>query len=1081
MPLENTSSTRRTRALILTFFVLSGSTGLVYEIVWMKMLTLTIGNTVFSTTTVLTAFMGGLALGSFLAGRFADRLTEPLKVYAILEGAIGVYALVLPLLIGWTEPLFRLIYQDFHTSFYAFSLLRFLVCGAILLVPTTLMGATLPVLSKYFVDRPTQLGWTIGKLYGANMFGAVMGSMAAGFVLIPAVGVARTIYIAAFLNLAIAAAVLKLGRRATQTAAEGSRARRKVETRKTAARPGEVTKSGARGVTVTVLVAIGLSGVAAMIYQIAWTRVLSLSIGSSVYAFSLIVSAFICGLSLGSLALARWIDRASNVVLALALVQAAIGVSALLTVPVLGKLPTLVTGLVLRYFDSFTHLHVAEFSVIFLLMLIPTFLMGGAFPSAVKICVRDLERVGQSVGNVYAVNTLGAIIGSFSAGFLLIPWLGTQSTIAVAVAINIIAAGIVLLRAPTLAPVKRVGLTLGVVVLPVVAWQQVPSWDPLILTSGPYLYADLYQDLATDKDIGVEAAMREGHELVFFKEGLTATVSVTKTADGDLALNINGKTDATVRGDAATQLMLGHLPLLLHEAAKDVLVIGMGSGMTLGAVQLHPVESVDIVEIEAAVIEASEHFRAFTRDPLNDPRAEVILADGRNHLAFTDEQYDVIISEPSNVWISGMGNLFTREFFDLAKRRLRRGGLMCQWVHAYAMSSDDFKTIVRTFASVFPHTMMWEADFGNDYLLIGYTDDLSIDDATLQRRLSEEWMGDDLARMNMANGSAFVGKLLAVDEALSEYTRGVPLHTDDNSLLEYSAPRALLSDRSPALVRDLYRHRSSPARVLQALGLTEDVSWLGTDPLDVFESKSELAAGYVSFLEGDRQGATQKLERARVLNPVDYDATYLLAKLYYEFGNAHESAGRVDAASDAYRRSVGVIDDLVEADQASSLPHFDLAVVYAQANLRLGVLALGANALQQAAEALQKSLAGPVRYPEAHNNLGVVREREGRYEEAREEYQRALALNPRYVPGRMNLGNVYLRDGRYAEATESYLRVLEQRPDHAVARYNLGVAYFNQSRWEEAESEWTRALELDPNFAEARRSLDVVRSETERR
>ncbi len=169
--------TRQPRTLILILFLLSGSAGLVYEIVWMKMLTLIIGNTIFATTTVLTSFMGGLALGSFLAGRFVDRRTDHLKVYGILEGAIGAYALVLPLLLGWTEPLFRFIYQDFHTSFYVFGLLRFLVCGFVLLIPTTMMGATLPVLSKYFVERQSQLGWTIGKLYGVNTFGAVAGAL----------------------------------------------------------------------------------------------------------------------------------------------------------------------------------------------------------------------------------------------------------------------------------------------------------------------------------------------------------------------------------------------------------------------------------------------------------------------------------------------------------------------------------------------------------------------------------------------------------------------------------------------------------------------------------------------------------------------------------------------------------------------------------------------------------------------------------------------------------------------------------------------------------------------------------------
>ncbi len=1040
----------------------------------MKMLTLIIGNTVFSTTTVLTSFMGGLALGSFLAGKFVDRRTDHLKIYGILEGAIGAYALILPVLFGWTEPLFRFIYQNFHTSFYGFGLLRFLVCGMVLLIPTTMMGATLPVLSKYFVERQSQLGWTIGKLYGVNTFGAVAGSLAAGFVLIPTLGVSRTIYSAAFLNLAIAAAVLLLDRRAATTAAEPRGERVEPEKRKRKEAPGEAPSLSNR-VMITVVLVLGLSGLAAMIYQIAWTRVLSLSIGSSVYAFSLIVSALICGLALGSVAIARFIDRRKDLILLLALVQVSIGISALLIVPILGKLPMFVAGNLLRSFDSFAHVHLAEFAVIFLVLLLPTFMMGGAFPLAVKICATELRHVGEYVGNMYAVNTLGAIIGSFGAGFLLIPWLGTQHSILIGVAINIAAGSALFVHAQTFSPPSRVALTVGVIAITLLAWWRIPRWDTLILTSGPYLYADLYRDLATDKDIGVDAAMREGYELLFFREGLTAVVSVKKTADGDLALEINGKTDATAKGDAATQLMTGHLPLLLHEDAQDVLLIGLGSGMTLGAVERRPVERIDVVELEAAVVEASQYFRPFNNNALSDPRVEVVIADGRNHLAFADEQYDVIISQPSNVWVSGMANLFTREYFASAMRRLRTGGVMCQWVHAYAMSPDDFKTIVHTFSVVFPHTMVWEADFGNDYLLIGHVDDLRVDYATLQRRLSDERIRDDLIRMNTVNVASFVGKLLMVDEAIAEYASGAPLHTDDNFLLEYSAPRAVLKGRSPLLVSDLYRHRSDLSQALQTWGWSEDES-TGNGLAEILEAKRELATGYANFIEGAQQNAIDHSERARALHPGDYDAAYLLATLYYEMGNAHEDAGRSERAADAYARSIGTIDDLVARAPASLRVRFDLAVVYARANLRAGLLFLRENALEAAAAALQKSLADQVRYAEAYNNLGVVYEREGRYDEAREEYERALEVRPRYVPGRMNLGNLLLREGRYEEATQSYRQVLEERPDYPMAYYNLGAAYFNQGDLERAEREWMRALELQPDFAEARRSLDIVRS-----
>jgi tetratricopeptide (TPR) repeat protein len=329
--------------------------------------------------------------------------------------------------------------------------------------------------------------------------------------------------------------------------------------------------------------------------------------------------------------------------------------------------------------------------------------------------------------------------------------------------------------------------------------------------------------------------------------------------------------------------------------------------------------------------------------------------------------------------------------------------------------------------------------------------------------------------MNAANVASFVGKLIMVDEAIAEYAGDAPLHTDDNFLLEYSAPRAVLKDRSSILVRDLYRHRSDLSQALQALGWSEDET-TGDGLARVLEAKQELAAGYVDFLEGSQLDAIDHLERALSLHPGDYDAANVLATLYFDMGNAYEEAGSPERAAEAYARSIGTIDDVVAPEPASLRVHFDLAVVHARANLRAGMLFLRENALEAAARALQESLAGQVRYAEAHNNLGVVYERGGRFDEARVEYERAVDMRPRYVPGRMNLGNLFLREGRYEEAVESYRQVLEERPDYPMAYYNLGAAYFNQGDLERAEAEWMRALELNPDFAEARSSLDVVRS-----
>lgn len=1087
-------SGRKEKALILLFLLLSGSCGLVYEILWMKMLTLVIGNTVFAVTTVLTAFMGGLALGSFLAGRLVERIKKPLRIYGLLEGGIGIYALLLPLLIAGTEPIFRLVYQGFSPSFYGFGLLRFLVCGLLLLVPTTLMGATLPVLSRFFVNRPDNIGRSIGLLYGTNTFGAVLGCALAGFVLIPALGVTWTIYGAAFVNLAICAGVLKLSMNSVQwpdpagnkaniktkkqkkPKKQQQKAPRQSQKRKTDKGTQDLKPDVSPTLVWIVMAAIGLSGLAAMVYQIAWTRVITLAIGSSVYAFSLIVTAFVCGLALGSLAVARFIDRSRYLLPGLAVAQFAIGISALVIAPLLGTLPLFLAKFVFATDQSFIDIHLLEFAVIFVLILVPTLMMGAAVPMAVRICSSDSRRAARLFGSVYALNTLGAIGGSVMAGFCLIPWIGTQNSILVAAALNVLAAGIILFHVPgiTLA-VRRAG-ALSIAAIAMLAWLAIPRWDAAVLVSGPFLYSGKYKKIADEKGIELETAMKNKGRLLYFKEGLNALVSVQKSTLGDVSLKINGKTDASAKGgDVATQLMVGHLPLLLHPGARDVLVIGLGSGMTLAAVEKHPVKAVDVVEIEAAVVEASRHFRKFTGNVLSDPRVNLILADGRNHLALTRRQYDVIISEPSNPWIAGMANLFTREFFDSALARLPSGGLMCQWVHAYALSSMDFKTIVRTFQAVFPHTTLWEAAFSGDYLLIGSARELNINPRTLSDRLENERLAADVRKMRANSAAALISKLIMTETAIPEYVAGAPLHTDDNALLEYSAPRALRWHSAAETLAALYAHRQNPLNVLRFESSAPIPPEMARELLDRFAARNDVLAGFTYYKEGAAQDAMERLEHALTICPRDYDATYLLAKLYYRIGNRFRNEKRHNEAGRAYLKSVATTDNFIRATRGSLSDHFELAMSYSRANHYLGTLALGADRLEQAAAAFDKSLSVGVSYAEAHNNRGIVHERKGEYDAALNHYRLAVKLDPNFISAHMNMGNTLLKQKKYQQAITSYYQVRKLRPDFALTNYNLGMVYFEQAQWQKAEAAWEQALALKPDFDQVRQGLKAVR------
>jgi spermidine synthase len=510
--------------------------------------------------------------------------------------------------------------------------------------------------------------------------------------------------------------------------------------------------------------------------------------------------------------------------------------------------------------------------------------------------------------------------------------------------------------------------------------------------------------------------------------------------------------------------MLGHLPMLLHPEANDVLVIGLGSGMTLGAVELYPADTIDVVELEPAVVRASTYFASFTGEVLDDPRVNLLVTDGRNHLALTDRQYDVIISEPSNPWVAGMANLFTREFFEMSKKRLREGGMICQWLHAYSMTSEDFQTLVATFQSVFPHAILWERGLAGDYILIGSLDEIDIPYETVRARLNDETKADHFKTMNLSDIPSLLGKVLMEEKGAADYARGAILHTDDNARLEYSAPKGLFKNEKETLLRDIYEHRSSPEEVFGAFG------WQGAPSGDrdkverMFQARDELQSGYLHMQEHDGTAAIESLTRALASNPRDATAADLLQKIYVEMGERFEQIADQEKAQEAYAKASKVLSDFTSDDPELLKHQYELNRAYAGIQHRLRRMSLVV-----ANEEDEDS-------PESHNNLGTTYERLDQLDAAMEEYQKALEMKPDYVDARVNYANVCLRLGRPEEAIDNYRQALQLEPNYEMTHYNLGVAFYQQMKWEEAANAWRRALELNPNFPQARQSLDKVLS-----
>jgi spermidine synthase len=778
--LDDPASARRTPSalgILFACFFLSGATGLIYEVVWLRLLGLVFGHTVYAITAVLAAFMAGLGLGSYIFARQASQIRNLIRAYCWLEIGIGVYCSLIPLLLGLASSVYLGLYASLGLSYSVFGFVQFLIVFVLLLIPTMLMGGTLPLLSQALVGNVTGLGRTVGVLYALNTLGAMVGVAIAGYLLIPALGNRGTIAMAAISNVAIGLLALAYSR--TGHLARGPVTERASVQSRTMPLLTVLTRP-APGTRLTV-VALGISGAASMLYEVAWTRALTLVIGSSTYAFTAMLVAFLLGIAGGSALFAwLWGKRPASAG-AFAVLQAGVGIVVGLTLLFFDRMPELFLA-ALRWSDTPIFVQIVQLAISASALLLSTLLIGASFPCAVAVVARDPVRLGRDVGEVYVVNTVGAIVGTVLAGFVLIPAIGVHSSIKVGIVTNLLlAAGLF----TTLSSRWR-WAALGPA-LATAAILFIPSWNQSLMSSGLAIYGKLYLEMVGS---GRLSELLQKQNVLFYRDGISGTVCVLREGE-NFFLRINGKTDASTGRDMPTQLMSGHLPLLLHPDPRSVLVIGLGSGITAGAAARHAVTRLDIVEIEPAVVEAAQFFAREHRNVLQDPRVHMAIADGRNFLLTTAERYDVIISEPSNPWIGGLAALFSVEFFQLARQRLQPGGIMLQWLQGYSLYPEDLRMVVRTFRAVFPATSIWNTTRG-DFLLMGRVDSGPLDLSRIKARYGlNRGISEDLNRIRIGSWAGLLGYFMLDERDAAQLAEGAGLNTDDRLPLEFSAPRAL--------------------------------------------------------------------------------------------------------------------------------------------------------------------------------------------------------------------------------------------------------------------------------------------------
>jgi len=838
---------------------MSGAAGLLYEIYWAQRFSLLLGVDVYSHAAVLTAFMGGLALGSHVLGRRGDRFARPLAVYALLELGIAVLGLLVPVVLTLAMGPMRWMYALTDGQPQAMLAFRFAVAVIILVVPTALMGGTLPVMTRVLRQQGDRLGVVVGRLYAVNTIGAVVGIVAGGFILSEFLGLTFTNLTAVVLNLAAAGLAFQMlkssalapslaavdGAPPSDSVTAGDRESSPVTAPSRAApqhpdtQPSTPSQSvedvdASRTVATAIAICAGLTGAAAMITQIGWIRVITLLIGSSSYAFSLVVAVFLTGLSLGAwltVRAVRWWSDAAVPWAFSCLVTATLSwiVMWALSASPASVLDTL-QSLVNRG-ASVPRIYMILGFLTFLLLGAPTVALGMTFPLACETYAQRFRRgTARISGALYAMNTIGAMLGLALGGLVLIGLLGIHGTL-IAGAVLYLLTGLVIATMADVGERKRFpGVAGFAVCAAVAAIVGALPWDRAMLLSAPYT---LQSDFAPD-------------ELIYYREAPEGTIAVEREDLGieekNIILLINGKPDASTMLYLGTHKLLAHVPMLLHGSADDVAVIGLGGGVTLGSVLTYPVQSVDMVEISEAVVEAVRPpdgspgpFDHVNHRPLDDPRVRLIIGDGRNHLALTQRKYDVIISEPSNPWMAGVASLFTREFFETCHSRLSDDGILCQWLQGYDLPKKEFYRVLRTMDEVFDSVTVWVCTPPSmDFLIIAAPRARPAIDS-LAKLVQIPAVRRELGQLNIAQPAAFWG-LYMLDAADLKSADGggsftdLRPNTDNWNKLAFSSIRALWDPTPVDLYGALWSHCSLP------------LPWTG--PLDVSNPEhAHLAAG----------------------------------------------------------------------------------------------------------------------------------------------------------------------------------------------------------------------------------------------
>jgi spermidine synthase len=1008
---------------------LSGFSALVYQVLWTRELGLFFGHTIYAVSAVLTAFMGGLALGSHAGGRVIARMGRPLAAYGWLELGIGAAGLLFLLGLPLLDPLYRLLYESTGGRFYLFNAARVAMATAILLIPASLMGATLPAVSAWSCVSGRPFASSVGMLYAANTLGATTGALAAGFLLIERLGVVETQLLAATINVVVGIVAIVAARQGPAQSAALERPDGIAD--------ASIARVDDRRADRPLLVVMALSGFTALAYEVIWTRGLVFYVGTTTHAFTSMLSVYLVGLAIGSFVSARVADRLRHPVQVLVLLQLAIAATCGVSLTALRFAAPAIDALVPPE-ASWASLLVSSVLKSMATMLLPTLLFGATFPVALRLMAAS-QPAAVLVGRLYAANTWGALAGAVAAGFVLIPLLGIRGALLACGLLNVALAIItgrlraparaVRHHAPSRAHMRWASAVAAVAVVGVAATR-----------TGAYLHRT------------------EGSErLEYYAEGNTATISVVREVSGSKTLYIDkvpvAATDPIMLTDQKT---LAHLPMLLHPDPRRVLTVGFGSGgASWSFARYDRLHGVDCVEIDPAVFGAAVHLQESNHGVWRDPRFRLVIEDARSYLAYAKQQYDIISTDCTDLRYKSNASLYTTNYFGLCRRRLKPDGMVVVWMPLGGLDEPMFKMALRTFREVFPHATLWYlSNYPTHYaLLVGTMAPLVIDANRVIERLAERDVREDLAEIGLARPAKILSGLLLDERAYAEYVGDGPVNSDRYPLLEFMAPRRAyrfaLSENLAALAR---RHRPVDPRIILPQ----------TAPLELRASMERAAAAVPALLAGH----------------------VIYQRGTFEHGAALTEYRRA-AAHDPSDTSIPALINSIESTQTVWMREHEARVAAGTATpadrLALARSYHDAGRYQDAISLLRAVIAGDARHAEARRMLAAALARAGDEDAAITEYEQVLALAPQSAEALNDLGLLLLARGDLTRATTSFEAAGRADPASAAAFHNLGLARAATGDAAGAERGYRDALARDPRLIEAWGNLAALLAATNRR